>query len=352
MFFNFGRTRGFVKNTSSCWLCVLALLFCSFSISEIDDEKVTLTGFAQGTSYNITYYSSLNKVYKSEIDSILDVIDNSMSLYKDNSLISKFNTENDGITIDDHFKKVVEKSIQIYEDTNGLFDITVASLVEAWGFGVKSINEYPDSATIRNLKACVGTNLLILEGNYLSKSRPCVKIDVNGIAQGYSVDVVANYLLSKGINVFVVEIGGELRINGLKPDGDKMRIGIEGPSADNQEPVIRHVVALHEGAITTSGNYRKYKTKDDKRISHLIDPRSGFPIETPLISVTLVAKDAITADGYDNAIMAMEIDDALQFVENHKDMEAYIIYHDNAEANKQGVVRDTMTSGFKKLLTN
>lgn len=349
MCLNLGGTGIFEKKKFSIWLCFSFFLFCSFNSIGSDDEKTTLSGFAQGTSYNITYYSSINKVCKSEIDSILSVIDSSMSLYKPYALISKFNAENEGIILDDHFKKVIQKSIDIYADTDGLFDITVASLVEAWGFGVKPINEYPDSAMIRELRGCVGTDLLVLDGNYLRKTKPCVKIDVNGIAQGYSVDVVADYLLGKGIQVFVVEIGGELRINGLKPDGDKMRIGIEGPSADNQEPVIRHVVGLQEGAITTSGNYRKYRTKDNQRISHLIDPRTGFPIATQLISVTLIARDAITADGYDNAIMAMEIDDALQFVERHEGIEAYMIYHDETS---NGVVRDTMTNGFRKLLIN
>src|SRR5690606_20134893 len=139
--------------------------------------------------------------------------------------------------------------------------------------------------------------------------------------------------------------GGELRILGTKPDGSKMHIGIEGPAEDNKEPVIKHVVKLNSGAITTSGNYRKYKQAGTKRITHLIDPQTGYSIDNELISVTVFAEDAITADGYDNALMAMHVNEALDFVDKHPKLEAYIIYHD-----KLGNVVDTMSNGFKKLL--
>jgi len=335
----FSFIKGFV-------IVLFVCLFCSFDIYKTPDEqKHTLTGLAQGTSYNISYYSTNEKVDKSVIDSLLAVIDSSMSLYKPYSLINKFNNSEQGVEIDENFRIVLKKSLQVYDDTQGIFDITIAPLVQAWGFGVKEIDDYPTPGTIETIKKCIGSNLLKLNGSHLIKAKPCVKIDMNGIAQGYTVDLVADYLLGRGITQFVVEIGGELRINGTKPDGTLMRIGIEGPANDNQAPEIRHIVGLKSGAITTSGNYRKFKQNGSKKITHLIDPRTGYPLDNNLISVTLYANKAITADGYDNAIMAMDIKKALDFIETHHELEAYIIYH-----NEEGKVVDTMTTGFKKLL--
>src|SRR5690606_39204380 len=320
-------------------------LFCSFSEPSLEEDKHRITGYAQGTSYQITYYSPLPSIRKESIDSLLAGIDSSMSIYKPYSLISQFNNSEKGISIDADFRKVIEKSLQIAQETEGLFDVTVGPLVEAWGFGHKAITHYPDSLEIAAIKKCIGYTKLKLKGNFIHKARPCVKIDVNGIAQGYSVDKVANYLVEKGIKSFIVEIGGELRIHGKKKDGSAMKIGIDGPAENNDERIIRHVVALSQGAITTSGNYRKFKQNGSKKISHLIDPRTGFPLDNELISVTLYAEDAITADGYDNAVMAMSLTDALNFVTKRPSLEAYIIYHD-----QQGNVRDTMTNGFKQFL--
>lgn len=334
--------------TKGFFIILFVCLFCSFNVYKPrEEQKYTLTGLAQGTSYNISYYTDHEKIKKGTIDSILAVIDSSMSLYKSYSIINKFNNSKHGTEIDKHFRIVLKKSLQVYDDTQGLFDITVGPLVQAWGFGVKEVDSYPEPNTITSIKKCVGSNLLKLNGSFLAKVKPCVKIDVNGIAQGYSVDLVADYLLSKGIKRFVVEIGGELRIEGTKPDGSLMRIGIEGPAEDDQAPEIRHIIGLKNGAITTSGNYRKFKQNGTKKITHLIDPRTGYPLDNNLISVTLYANKAITADGYDNAVMAMDVKEAFNFVETHNELEAYIIYH-----NGEGKVVDTMTTGFKKLLIN
>ena len=318
-------------------------MFFGFNKDEI--KRFQLTGNAQGTTYQVTYYNTAETVEKKQIDSILIAIDSSMSIYKPYSLISQFNRSEEGIEIDDAFRTVIEKSMLISADTKGLFDITVGPLVTAWGFGNKEITQLPDSEIIAEIKKCVGYHLVELKGNYLSKTKPCVEINVNGIAQGYSVDVIANYLLDQGITSFIVEIGGELRIQGVKPDGSAMHIGIEGPAADNEEPIIKHIVKLNNGAITTSGNYRQYRQAGTKRVTHLIDPRTGYAIDNELISVTVFAEDAMTADGYDNALMAMHVNEALSSVEKHPKLEAYIVYHD-----KQGNVVDTMSNGFKQLL--
>lgn len=335
---------GFIHQT----LMISVLLLFSFFVQRKEQQQYTLRGYAQGTDYSIKYFAESPLVSGAEVDSILLKIDSSMSLYKSYSLISKFNSATKALSIDSHFMRVINKSFEIYEATQGKFDITVAPLVQAWGFGPKPIAVFPDSARIKELLKNVGMNLLGVQGNELFKKQPGVQIDLNGIAQGYSVDVVADYLLQKGIHCFVVEIGGEIRMKGPKPDGTALRVGIEGPGLNEQsEPQLRHVISFNEGAVTTSGNYRKYLQAGGKKISHLINPKTGYPLDNQLISVTLYAKDALTADGYDNAVMAMSVEQALAFVSAKKNMEAYLIYH-----RKDGTVTDTLTAGFKKMIVN
>lgn len=309
-------------------------------------KKIYLTGYAQGTSWHITYYAIDTVVRKIQIDSILLALDSSLSIYKPYSKIVAFNNSSKGIYIDVHLKNVIKKSLEVYTQTNGLSDITVQPLVEAWGFGAKPIKQYPDSTFIEQTLKCIGANYLNLEDNFLSKSKPCIKIDVNSIAQGYSVDVLANFFATNGIKDYIIEIGGELRIHGRKPGNKKFSVGIEAPNDDDIfGTVMEKKLLIDSGAITTSGNYRKYLEKDGKKISHLIDPRTGYPIQNEMISVTVYAKDAITADAYDNALMTMGLKKSLEFINNRNDLSAWIIYY-----NANGKIEDTGSSQFYKLI--
>jgi len=328
------------------YLCLL-LLTCTSFIHNQSWQKIQINGTAQGTTYHITYYAPDTSVTRQQIDSILNKIDTSLSIYNPASLISRFNNGDTGITMDNHFKTVLEKSLQTWQQTNGIFDITVEPLVQAWGFGPKKITELPDSATIRSLKNCVSSSLLIHKGNKLLKRKPCVKIDVNGIAQGYSVDVLADFLEAHGIRNYLVEVGGEIRVKGHKqPGNEKMKIGIEAPGEDDfQLSMINKIVVTDSGAITTSGSYRKFYESEGKKISHIIDPRTGYSSQNELISVTVYANDAITADAFDNALMVMGLHNALQFVEKRKDLAAHFIYR-----TPSGTINDTASSRFYKLL--
>jgi thiamine biosynthesis lipoprotein len=197
----------------------LFLLACCFFEAPIQQE-FTIQGLAQGTTYQIHYFADSAKASKRNIDSILLKIDSSMSLYKNYSLISQFNRSEKGIRLDNHFITVIKKSITISKDTKGLFDITVAPLVQLWGFGPTAIEAYPDSSTVLHTLKNVGMKNLILKGAELKKKKPLVTIDLNGIAQGYSVDVVAGYLDQLGITSYIVEIGGEVFVKGHKPGGE------------------------------------------------------------------------------------------------------------------------------------
>lgn len=327
-------------------LLLFPLIAFLFNVKKSDLREYNIHGYTQGTDYSVKYFAKDSVVTRYAVDSILSVIDSSMSLYKPYSQIVKFNNSNDVLNLDPHFAAVMRKSFEVYKATKGKFDVTVAPLVQAWGFGPKRIDKFPDSAEVKQLLQCVGMNNLSLKGNRLTKAKSCISVDLNGIAQGYSVDVLADHLLKKGVSSFVVEIGGELRMKGPKPDGSSLRIGIEGPAlTPNAEPVIRHIISINKGAITTAGNYRKYLQKGNQKVAHLIDPKTGYPLDNALISVTVYAQDAITADGYDSPLMAMNVQEALDFVNSKKGMEAYIIYH-----KKDGSIADTLTKGFKKMI--
>lgn len=323
------------------FICLITLT--SFSISK-EIRKYEIVGQAQGTDYTITYFATDSLVSKTDIDNLLNKIDLSMSLYKKNSLINQFNNANKSIKTDKFIRDVLKRSFEINTDTKGLFDITVAPLVQAWGFGPKETRQDPDSTTIKSILQCVGMQNLFFKGDMLLKSKSCINIDLNGIAQGYSVDLIAEYLEQKGLKQYVAELGGEIRVSGPKPNGESIKIGIEGPG-ENGTPTIRHIAAINSGAITTSGNYRKFHQSGLKTISHLINPKTGYPLNNEMISVTVYANDAITADGYDNSLMSMHINEAINFVEKRKNLEAYFVYK-----NQQGKIVDTLTSGFKKLI--
>lgn len=313
-----------------------------------------ITGLAQGTTYTASYFATDSLVTKAHIDSILNVIDLSMSLYQSQSLIHKFNAaQSIKVKVDEHMLAVLKKSFQINKETNGLFDITIQPLMSFWGFYSQNEKHLKQNTAglkkqIDSVKKMIGMDKIKLSENFLCKKNKLVKIDLNGIAQGYTVDVVAEFFESKGIKSYVFELGGEIRANGPKPDGSLIKIGIEGlPENEFEEAKMKHIVSFTEGAITTSGSYNKFIVYQDKNYGHIINPKNGFPINSEMISVTVFAKKAIDADGYDNALMLMPVEEAIKFVEHNEDLEAYIIYK-----KADGKIADTLSTGFKKLIIN
>ncbi len=326
-------------------IIIICFLFLSrFGAHEMN--KFQMSGVAQGTTYHITYYSEKELVTSENVDSILNSLDSSLSIYKAYSVINKFNASDNGFIIDKHLNIVVTKALDTYRQTNGLFDITILPLVQAWGFGNKANADMPDSAQVKSLLNCVGSENLILEGNFLGKRKKCLQIDVNGIAQGYSVDVLADYFEHAGVNNYMIELGGEIRVKGKKfPENVAMRIGIEAPVNDWQEDYLQRTISMDSGAVTTSGSYRKYYESGGRKISHIIDPRTGYAVESDLISVTVFANDAITADAYDNALMLMGLEKAMRFINKRDDIKAYFIYK-----KTNGEIADTVSNNLRGCL--
>jgi thiamine biosynthesis lipoprotein len=304
-------------------------------------NKYHISGTAQGTTYSITYYSTDSVFLKKDADSIFRNLDQSLSLYQPNSLINKFNFSKRKSIADFHLTAVVEKAIEINQQTSKLFDITIKPLADAWGFGTNSHQNPPTQKQIRKLLKCVGSDKLITKPGYIIKSRSCVQIDLNGIAQGYSVDVIANHLRKLSLKYFIIEIGGEIFTESTHPDGSPMKVDIEIPSSEIQEPPSFIQINLPPGALTTSGSYRKYYLNNNKVISHIINPLTGQATVSGIISVTVFAKDAITADGFDNAFMLMSISQAKIFLENHPELAAMFVYVDES-----GTINKYASSNF------
>ena len=337
------------SNIKQLWfipLLTCPFIFGMFSIGQGHLNKFHITGYSQGTTYQITYYATDSVVTQSQTDSILERLDRSINLYAPESLICKFNRSENGITIDEPFRVLVKKAFEIHRVTNGLVDITVKPLVDAWGFGVKKPAKMPNQKEVISILKNVGQDNVWLEGNYLHKRTPGVQIDLNGIAQGYAADLLGSFCESADVHSYVAEIGGELCIKGQKPNGERFKIGIEAIDGNDINPgPLRRIIEPHDGAVTTSGNYRKHLEAGGRQIAHLINPKTGYPFQNEMISVTVWAKDGITADGYDNGFMGMGMEKTLSFLDGRADMGVYIIYK-----KPNGIIADTVSTAFKQYM--
>lgn len=302
----------------------------------------SIKGTTQGTTYSIKYYGE-KIVSKQEVDSILNSIDLSMSIYIDNSIISKFNNpKTRKISMDSHLKKVIEESFRTYDITNGYFDITVMPLVHLWGFGNKGVENKPTDQQVNEALSLIGMKNLTVKGNSLIKKKKGISIDVNGIAQGYTVDVISDFLISKNIENFIVEIGGEIYVKGHKPNNNKFIVEVQRPYESTS--LASYKLAVEDKAITTSGTYEKQLMYDGEQVSHHIDPKSGYPIKSKTLSVTVIAKNAIVADAIDNYLILLAPADAIKFVESQEDMDVYLVYKEN------NVFKELQSSGFNNYI--
>jgi thiamine biosynthesis lipoprotein len=295
-------------------------------------EIIKIEGNSQGTTYHITYLTDNGKIYKSAVDSLLTNIDLSMSTWIPNSIISRINHNDKHVLLDDHFRTVFNKSVEVSEKTEGSFDITVGPLVNSWGFGPTTKNSL-SKEQVDSLLALVNYKKVILKNNKILKEKLAIKIDFNAIAQGYSVDVIANFLESKGIDNYLVELGGEIKAKGKK-ENENWKVGIDQPSeAKAKERKLEAIIDLKNRALATSGNYRKFYMEGNQKMSHIIDPKTGYPAKHNLLSTTVIADDAITADAYATAFMVMGLQKAIAFLEKNKSLklEVYFIYDENGQ---------------------
>ena len=331
-----------MKQISILLVAVAFIYSCKTSKS----EYVKISGFAQGTTYNITYENSSNEYYAQAIDSILKAFDKSLSSYDSTSIISRINDNDPTVEADDWFVEVFRESAKVNAISGGAFDITVGPVARAWGFGDGPVAKH-DSAHIDSLLQYVGMEKVKLEGRKVIKKYPGVKIDVNAIAQGYSVDVVCDFFKSKGIKNYLVEIGGEVRGKGTNEKDMFWRIGIDKPSDGNMMPgnELQAIIEINNKSLATSGNYRKFFVEDGVKYSHTIDPKTGFPARNTLLSATVVCDDAMTADAYATAFMVLGVDKSMELLPKLKHIDVYFVY-----GNAQGDYVVFISEGMKKMI--
>ena len=333
--------------------CVLAFMSIFVSCSE-QDKYVAFEGFAQGGMYTVKFnlngrngmiQEEVNSI-KDSVDAILNAIDVSLSGYNKNSLVSRFNA---GIPIrpDSIFFNMYRLSYGIYESTQGVVDVASAPLFDIWGFGFKN-GQMPDDEMVADTRLGCGMSRLkkdmpsAVAGNGLLRPSDMLATDdgrlpqlnYNAVAQGYSCDLVADYLYSLGVKDMMVNIG-EIYCDGLNPSGQPWTIAIDKPEDGNNEMgvSVQGVFAVPSGphGVVTSGNYRKFYVKDGKKYAHTIDPRTGYPVSHNLLSATIIAPDATLADAYATYCMVVGLDEAVTFVQSQPSLEACLIYDDNGE---------------------
>jgi FAD:protein FMN transferase len=308
-------------------LLILSLLSCK----ENKPVFANFNGFAQGSTYSIVYDNRKNidpQDLRQKVEKILADFDMSLSLYKDSSIISKIN-RNEDVVADTFFSEVFRKSVIISQITGGAFDVTVGPFVKAWGFGPDAHRNFTESKRDSLLKL-VGMNKVSLVNGKLIKSDPHICLDFNAIAQGFSVDVICRYFNSLGIQNYLIEIGGEVRAKGKKA-GNLWRIGIDKPVDNNMTPgqTIQAIIMISDKAIATSGNYRKFYVEDGVKYSHHIDPRTGYTTKNNLLSVSIIADECAMADGVATGCLVMGKKKAIEFLNEHPEFEAFMVYSDD-----------------------
>lgn len=342
---------------------LLLLLLCAGTIFIIKDQYGDKTSSANterawnsnmlqkaeggvfGTFYHITYQSNVK--LDEGIKETLDKVNMSLSMFEKKSTISRINS-NESMDTDSMFTHVFNLAKQISAETDGAFDITVAPLVNLWGFGFKNSDNVTDQ-TVDSLLQFVGIDGVELVDGKITKTHPETMLDCSAIAKGYGVDAVGEYLESQGVKHYMVEIGGEVRVRGFNPRGENWSIGITRPDDDSTcvQNDIEEVLRVTDLAMATSGNYRNFYMKGGKKYAHTIDPRTGHPVQHNILSSTVLASDCATADAYATSFMVLGLDDAKKVLDKHSELMAFFVYYD-----EKGNTSEWYSPKLKSLIKN
>ena len=312
-------------------LLIAGTIYCALEYNGLHaDEQEENTPFQHnagtvfGTVYHLTYQHPQD--LQQEVDSLLEALDQDLSPFNEKSNIRAIN---EGVTtlMTSRLRQVVELALQVSEATDGAFDITVAPLVNAWGFGWETADQLPDPATLDSLRRFVGFRQITLHADTLVKANPRLTIDCAAIAKGFAVDEVADFLEAQGVDNYMVEIGGEIRLHGQNPSGEPWHIGVNQPN-DSLEGMAA-VLSLQQAAIATSGNYRNFYVKEGRKVAHTIDPRTGMPVSHSLLSTTVLAPSCAEADAYATAFMVLGLDSTRLLLRQQPRLQAFLIYADS-----------------------
>lgn len=288
-------------------------------------------GAVFGTIYHATYQA--NKNLKAELEAALDSVNNSLSMFNPNSTLSKVNANSD-MTSDSLLNVVFTLAQKVSQATDGAFDVTVAPLVNAWGFGYKN-GALPDSLQVDSLKSLVGWQRIHIANNKVKKDDDRMVMDFSAIAKGFGCDVVANMFRRHGVKNFMIEIGGEVVVEGVNHKGKAWRVGVNKPVEEDSTGInneLEDVLELTNQAMATSGNYRNfYTTEDGKRIAHTIDPHTGYPVQHSILSATVLAPSCAEADAFATSFMVMGLEKAKEVLKVQKQLKVFLIYAEGKE---------------------
>ncbi len=298
-----------------------------------------------GTIPYMIKYRMYDKVdYKSSIDSILVAFNQSMSTYIEDSEISIFNISDTIVYRNDLFPRVLATSKVVFNVTQGAFDPTIGPLVNAWGFGPSDRVEEIDQEVVDSLLSYVGFEDVVFNSEFAVKKKG-IYLDFSAIAKGLAIDLISEFLETKQIEHYMVEIGGEVRTMGTNQKDNIWTIGIEDPLVDRDERKIMSIAQLENRSVATSGNYRNYYELDGKIYAHIIDPRTGFTSDESILSASVFAPDCMTADAYATAFMVLGMDESLRIISNNPDLDAMLVYRENDD------IKTLVTEGIAEYIT-
>ncbi len=304
-------------------------------------EKKQFFGTTQGSYYSITYFDEQNRDFSREFDSIFKEIESTLSLWDENSILRRVNRNDTTVVLNQIFIDNFNYAMRAAELSDGYFDPTVGQLVQAWGFHFKE-GMVMTPEIVDSLKQLVDYRKIKIENGKVVKENPNMTLDFNAVAQGYTTDVISDFLLSKNIDDFLVDVGGEILARGRKPNGELWKVGIEKPAENKYaERIVQEIVELKDRSIVTSGNYRKYVERGGKRYSHSLNPKTGYPSENSLLSATIICDNTAWADCLASICMVVGLEKAIEIIESSDDsVDAYFIYLDDNGEVKQLTVNN------------
>lgn len=320
-----------LSSTLRIWLALIGLAF--FVSCTPAPQQISVSGETMGTTYHIRYVTanpnhSPERV-KERVDAVLEQVNSQMSTYDPNSELSLFNQRKttEPVVVSRSLETVVRRALEVAEETHGLLDVTVGPLVNLWGFGpLGRPDQVPSEQQLQEVRDQIGYQYLTVENHQLTKAIPDLYVDLSTIAKGYGVDRVAILLEQMEIKNYLVEIGGEMRMRGMKPGEQPWRIAVEQPVS--LERAVQRIIEPGNNAVATSGDYRNYFEEDGVRYSHIIDPRTGYPIQHNLVSVTVITETCMDADAYATALTVMGAEEALAFA-NQKGLAVLLVTREN-----------------------
>ncbi len=336
-----------MKKNTIYILPIVLLVLLSACAGKKQNNYIYNQGSVFGTYYTITYLQPKGLDLQTKIEAKFDEFDLSLSTFNPESIISKINRNVAGVITDQYFEEMYNMARIVSEKTDGAFDITVASLVNAWGFGFGN-HEHKTEPDVKAIMPFIGYKKIDIRNNRLMKTDNRIMLDASAIAKGQSCDVIARLLEENGCKNFMIEIGGEVYCKGKNPKGEKWHIGIDKPGDDpaNENNDLQTILAITDVGMATSGNYRQYYYLNGKKYAHTIDPRSGFPINHSLLSATVIAQTCMQADAYATAFMVLGVKRSLEICKADPNVECYLI-----SSSSNGNLKIDYSPGFEKYLS-